>query len=169
MAWVTPSSDTSGTAWLFSPPFLGPLPTLTAVQPEVAPAPDMAPALHLVGMRIHSYCAGMQAKCKLAALPAFHHSQWSRSTWSRCYTVVITVDPGSSSRMQPQAFVVLCLLACSRCRVLLHVLDGTSPDPVGDYKAIQLELELFNPALLDKPQVRGEGTAGPELNCGDQV
>jgi GTP-binding protein len=37
--------------------------------------------------------------------------------------------------------------------VLLHVLDGTSPDPVGDYKAIQLELELFNPALLDKPQV----------------
>lgn len=44
---------------------------------------------------------------------------------------------------------------CSRCRVLLHVLDGTSPDPVGDYKAIQLELELFNPALLDKPQVGG--------------
>lgn len=37
--------------------------------------------------------------------------------------------------------------------MLLHVLDGTSPDPVGDYKAIQLELELFNPALLDKPQV----------------
>lgn len=46
------------------------------------------------------------------------------------------------------------VLVCSRCRVLLHVLDGTSPDPVGDYKAIQLELELFNPALLDKPQVR---------------
>jgi hypothetical protein len=30
------------------------------------------------------------------------------------------------------------------------VLDGTSPDPVSDYKAIQLELELLNPALLDK-------------------
>lgn len=42
----------------------------------------------------------------------------------------------------------------SRCRVLLHLLDGTSPDPIGDYKAIQLELELFNPALLEKPQVR---------------
>jgi GTPase involved in cell partitioning and DNA repair len=41
----------------------------------------------------------------------------------------------------------------SRCRVLLHLLDGTSPDPIGDYKAIQLELELFNPALLEKPQV----------------
>jgi hypothetical protein len=48
-----------------------------------------------------------------------------------------------------------CGCCCSRCRVLLHVLDGTSPDPVGDYKAIQLELELFNPALLDKPQARG--------------
>eukprot|EP00879_Flechtneria_rotunda_P001326 GHRR01001476.1.p1 GENE.GHRR01001476.1~~GHRR01001476.1.p1 ORF type:complete len:621 (+),score=182.90 GHRR01001476.1:200-2062(+) len=41
----------------------------------------------------------------------------------------------------------------SRCRVLVHLLDGTSPDPIGDYKAIQLELELFNPALLEKPQV----------------
>lgn len=41
----------------------------------------------------------------------------------------------------------------SRCRVLLHLLDGTSPDPIGDYKAIQLELELFNPALVEKPQV----------------
>lgn len=50
--------------------------------------------------------------------------------------------------------------------MLLHVLDGTSPDPVGDYKAIQLELELFNPALLDKPQVRAEGPAGTELGCG---
>lgn len=42
----------------------------------------------------------------------------------------------------------------SRCRTLLHLLDGTSPDPIGDYKAIRLELELFNPALLDKPQAR---------------
>jgi GTP-binding protein len=41
-----------------------------------------------------------------------------------------------------------------RCRALVHVLDGTSPDPVGDYRAINLELELFNPELRDKPQVR---------------
>lgn len=34
------------------------------------------------------------------------------------------------------------------------MLDGTSPDPVGDWAAINLELELFNPALKDKPQVR---------------
>jgi GTP-binding protein len=37
--------------------------------------------------------------------------------------------------------------------VLLHLLDGTSPDPIGDHQAIQLELELFNPALLDELQV----------------
>ena len=41
-----------------------------------------------------------------------------------------------------------------RCRMLVHVLDGTSPDAVGDFRAIQTELQLFNPALADKPQVR---------------
>ncbi|EFJ44248.1 hypothetical protein VOLCADRAFT_65003 [Volvox carteri f. nagariensis] len=40
-----------------------------------------------------------------------------------------------------------------RCRVLVHVIDGTSPDPVGDFNAINLELELFNPGLRDKPQI----------------
>lgn len=41
-----------------------------------------------------------------------------------------------------------------RCRVLVHVIDGTSPDPMGDYRAIRQELELFNPELALKPQVR---------------
>ncbi len=40
-----------------------------------------------------------------------------------------------------------------RTRVLVHVLNGASPDPVGDYEAINQELELFNPLLADKPQV----------------
>ncbi len=40
-----------------------------------------------------------------------------------------------------------------RTRVLIHVLNGLSPDPVGDYQAIQQELALFNPALAEKPQV----------------
>ncbi|CAM9581236.1 unnamed protein product [Discosporangium mesarthrocarpum] len=40
-----------------------------------------------------------------------------------------------------------------RCRVLVHVVSGDSPDPVGDYKAIQQELELFSPKLLEKQQV----------------
>ncbi|KAF5834077.1 hypothetical protein DUNSADRAFT_9391 [Dunaliella salina] len=41
----------------------------------------------------------------------------------------------------------------SRCRALVHIIDGSSPDPVGDWGAINLELELFNPAIKDKPQV----------------
>ena len=42
---------------------------------------------------------------------------------------------------------------CQRTRVLVHVVDGTSPDPLGDYTAIRIELELFNAALAHKPQV----------------
>jgi GTPase len=40
-----------------------------------------------------------------------------------------------------------------RTRVLIHLLNGLSPDPLGDYDAIQQELELFNPVLADKPQI----------------
>ena len=39
-----------------------------------------------------------------------------------------------------------------RTRVLIHMINGDSPDPLGDFQAIQQELELFSPALLDKPQ-----------------
>ncbi|CAN0457148.1 unnamed protein product, partial [Ectocarpus sp. 12 AP-2014] len=40
-----------------------------------------------------------------------------------------------------------------RCRVLVHLVSGDSVDPVGDYRAIQQELELFSPKLLKKQQV----------------
>ena len=40
-----------------------------------------------------------------------------------------------------------------RCRVLVHLLNGASPDPLGDFEAINQELSLFNPALADKPQL----------------
>lgn len=40
-----------------------------------------------------------------------------------------------------------------RTRLLIHLLNGLSPDPVGDYEAINAELELFNPLLADKPQI----------------
>ena len=42
---------------------------------------------------------------------------------------------------------------CQRTRALVHVIDGTSPDPLGDYRAIRAELALFNPGLASKPQV----------------
>ena len=40
-----------------------------------------------------------------------------------------------------------------RTRVLVHMIGGDSPDPLGDFEAIQQELSLFNPALIDKPQL----------------
>ena len=40
-----------------------------------------------------------------------------------------------------------------RTRMVVHLLNGLSPDPLGDYEAINSELELFNPALADKPQI----------------
>ena len=42
---------------------------------------------------------------------------------------------------------------CQRARILVHVIDGSSPDPVEDFKAIQTELELFAEDLAVKPQV----------------
>lgn len=35
----------------------------------------------------------------------------------------------------------------------MHVLDGSSPDPCGDFSAIQQELGLFSPELADKRQL----------------
>ncbi len=40
-----------------------------------------------------------------------------------------------------------------RTRVLIHLLNGDSPDPLGDFEAINQELILFKPALVDKPQL----------------
>jgi len=40
-----------------------------------------------------------------------------------------------------------------RTRVLIHLLNGDSPDPLGDYTAINQELRLFNPGLAHKPQI----------------
>ena len=40
-----------------------------------------------------------------------------------------------------------------RTRLLIHLLDGISPDPLGDYAVINEELGLFNPRLAEKPQM----------------
>lgn len=40
-----------------------------------------------------------------------------------------------------------------RTRILVHLIGGDSPDPLGDFTAINQELDLFNPELLEKPQV----------------
>ena len=40
-----------------------------------------------------------------------------------------------------------------RTRVLVHLLDGLSEDPVADYSQINSELSLFDPHLAKKPQI----------------
>lgn len=40
-----------------------------------------------------------------------------------------------------------------RTRVLVHLLDGMSEDPVADFSQINTELSLFDPHLGDKPQI----------------
>jgi GTP-binding protein len=40
-----------------------------------------------------------------------------------------------------------------RTRVLIHLLDGLSADPVADYSQINSELALFDPNLARKPQI----------------
>jgi GTP-binding protein len=41
----------------------------------------------------------------------------------------------------------------SRTKVLLHLVDGGTPDPVSAYRAVGAELALFDEALARKPQV----------------
>ncbi|MFC0218588.1 GTP-binding protein [Pseudochelatococcus lubricantis] len=40
-----------------------------------------------------------------------------------------------------------------RCRVLLHLVDGTSEDVAGSYETIRAELEAYGGGLADKPEV----------------
>ena len=40
-----------------------------------------------------------------------------------------------------------------RTRVLIHILDGLSDDPIADYSQINTELSLFDPNLAKKPQI----------------
>ena len=40
-----------------------------------------------------------------------------------------------------------------RARVYVHLLDGTSDDPVADFHMLNHELQQFNPGLVEKPQI----------------
>ncbi|XP_010524752.1 PREDICTED: GTP-binding protein OBGC, chloroplastic [Tarenaya hassleriana] len=40
-----------------------------------------------------------------------------------------------------------------RCSALVHVVDGSAPQPEMEFEAVRLELELFNPELSEKPFV----------------
>jgi GTPase len=40
-----------------------------------------------------------------------------------------------------------------RCRVLLHLIDGTGEDAGHDYKTVRAELEAYGQGLTDKPEI----------------
>lgn len=40
-----------------------------------------------------------------------------------------------------------------RCKVLLHLVDGTSEDVAGDYETVRRELEAYDVGLADKPVI----------------
>ena len=40
-----------------------------------------------------------------------------------------------------------------RTRLLVHLINGDSPDPMGDYVAINQELTLFNPELAQRSAI----------------
>jgi GTP-binding protein len=40
-----------------------------------------------------------------------------------------------------------------RTRILIHILDGMSEDPLADFSQINSELALFDPALEERPQI----------------
>ena len=40
-----------------------------------------------------------------------------------------------------------------RTRVLLHLIDVTSPDPIGDFNIIQQELQAYGRGLAERPQI----------------
>jgi len=42
-----------------------------------------------------------------------------------------------------------------RCRVLLHLVDATGDDPVGAWRVVRNELEIYGAGLEDKPEVIG--------------
>ena len=42
-----------------------------------------------------------------------------------------------------------------RCRVLLHLVDATGDDPVGAWRTVRRELEIYGAGLIDKPEVIG--------------
>ena len=40
-----------------------------------------------------------------------------------------------------------------RCAVLLHLVDGTQPDPAGAYETVRAELAGYGNGLADKPEI----------------
>ena len=69
-------------------------------------------------------------------------------------TVVLADIPGLiEGASQGAGLGIEFLKHIERTRVLIHLIDGLSEDPLQDYRTIQNELAAFGHGLIDKPQV----------------
>src|SRR5512141_1979767 len=69
-------------------------------------------------------------------------------------TVVLADIPGLIEGASQGAGLGLDFLRhVQRTRVLIHLLDGLSADPIADYSQINTEMSLFDPELAHKPQI----------------
>jgi len=69
-------------------------------------------------------------------------------------TVVLADIPGLiEGASQGAGLGIEFLKHIERTRVLIHLIDGLSEDPLRDYDTIQKELAAFGHGLIDKPQV----------------
>ena len=91
---------------------------------------------------VAAYCDGASGRLACTAGPATSQARHSQSS-------VCLLQGAHEGLGLGHEF----LRHVQRCQALVHVIDGTSRDPLGDFHAINLELELFNPELKDKPQV----------------
>lgn len=79
---------------------------------------------------------------------------WPRDSTKEFGTMVVADIPGLLEGAHDGVGLGRAFLRhIERCRLLIHVLAGDSPDPVGDLRAVNLELELFSPKLASKPQI----------------
>jgi GTPase len=69
-------------------------------------------------------------------------------------TVVLADVPGLiEGASQGSGLGIDFLRHIQRTRVLIHLLDGLSTDPLADFSQINAELSLFDPNLVKKPQI----------------
>lgn len=115
----------------------------------------------LVGLRTVGksslLAAATRAKPEISAFPS-RSAVPTLAAW-RCkdpdeYSSFSIVDiPGLLNDAQGRGYGKVFLRHLERCKILAYVVDGSSPDPVGELAAIKADLELYSPQLAKKPSV----------------
>lgn len=110
---------------------------------------------------------------------AWATSSCATASAAACWCTWWTAPGGQAAGLQVPVIVLVLGVQPAVCRVpkqppstrfclpsipaLLFSLPMRSPDPMGDYRAIRQELELFNPLLATKPQVGHTGSLATVL------